>query len=136
MKLHDSLERARGHLESLDEARFDEIDFEWEGIHFHARSLKKGDDGGEIRLHAKLGQVYFTIEDELQRGLALERLFLNNRGVDGAYRMNRDGVVEFSSITTTDDHLAGAKLMSALTLILLESENHLRSLRAHLKPLD
>lgn len=136
MKLHDSLERAKGHLASIEDAHFDEINFDWEGIHFHAQSVAKGSNGGEIRLNATLGRVYYTIEDELQRAMALERLFVSNRGIDGAYKLDRSGTVAFSSITTTNDHLSGAGLMSALTVILLESENHLRALRAHLKPLD
>ncbi|WP_417449599.1 hypothetical protein [Kordiimonas sp.] len=135
MKLHETLEKVQGHLDNLDNPQFDKIDFEWEGIKFHAYA---GDDadGGKIYLSAKLGKLYFSIEDSVQRTMAIERIYATNRGIDGAYRIEKNGTISFNSITSTDKMLTGAGLMGALTLILLESETHLRALRAHLKPQD
>ena len=136
MKLYEKLDRVQGHLDSLDNPQFDCIDFEWEGIKFHAVADRDADGAGTIHLSAKLGQLYFTVEDAAQRTMAIERVYATNRGIDGAYRIEKNGHVSFNSVTRTDTQLAGSDLMGALTLILLESETHLRSLRAHLKPLE
>lgn len=134
MKLNEQLAKAEQQLEGLEEQGFEQLDFEWEGIKFHAASTNAGSDN-LITLKATLGRLYFTVEDKAQRAMALDRLFANNRAIDGAYHIGTKGDIYFESSTKTGDHLKGAKLMSALTVILLESEKHLRALRAHLKPI-
>ncbi|WP_417456917.1 hypothetical protein [Kordiimonas sp.] len=136
MKLHETLDKVQGHLDSLEDQQFDQIDFEWEGIRFHAVADSANGSGGKIELSAKLGRLYFTVEDAGQRTMAIERVYATNRGIDGAYRIEKNGEVSFRSVTETDAQLTGSALMSALTLILLESETHLRALRSHLKPLE
>ncbi len=138
MKLNTSIDEIETHLETIEAPSFDHLDFEWEGIRFQAASASTSasqDGGGEIRLRGKLGQLYFTVEDPIQRTSAIEQVYATNRGIDGAYKIDREGVVHFESVTITDEHLTGSDLMSALTLILLEAETHLRLLRAHLKAL-
>jgi hypothetical protein len=136
MKLHETLDKVQGHLDSLDDPQFDRIDFEWEGIKFHAMADRDTDGAGVIHLSAKLGRLYFTVEDAAQRTMAIERVYATNRGIDGAYRIEKNGEISFNSVTRTEHQFAGSELMGALTLILLESETHLRALRAHLKPLE
>lgn len=133
MDLDQSIDKIEDHLESLDTPSFDTIDFDWEGIRFHA-AARGASSGGEIRIKARMGSLYYTIEDPVQRSLAIERVYATNRGIDGAYRIDNKGNVHFESVTTTDGTVTGTDLMSALTVILLESETHLRGLRAHLKP--
>lgn len=135
MKLHESLERVQGHLENLDEPMFDRLDFEWEGIQFHAAAEDGSDGAGTIRLRASLGRLYFTVENAAERTMAIERVYSTNRGIDGAYAISPKGDVTYQSVTVTNQPLKGNDLLGALTLILLESETHLRALRSHLKPL-
>jgi len=135
MKLNETLDKAKGQLSALDEMKFDHLEFDWEGIRFHASADDDTSGGGKIHLKAELGRLFFTVEDSLQRSLAIERLYSTNRQIDGKYRIGKKGDISFRSITKTEDHLRGQSLLSALTLILLESENHLRALRSHLKPL-
>jgi len=134
MKLNQKLAEAQEQLDSLEDQGFDHLDFEWEGIKFQAASTANR-TANLITLKASLGRLYFTIEDQAQRGMALERLFASNRAIDGRFTIGKQGDIHFKSDTKTGEHLTGAKLMSALTVILLESEKHLRALRAHLKPL-
>jgi hypothetical protein len=134
MKINETLEQAKGQLEKVDDTQFDQLDFEWEGIRFHAKADNDTQNGTHISIKANLGRLFLTIEDPNQRAMALERLYSTNRGIDASYSVGNQGKVSFESITTTDEKLIGADLMSALTLILLESENHLRALRSHLKP--
>lgn len=136
MKLHESLEKVKGHLESIDDPTFDQIEFDWEGIRFNAAADGSSDGGGTIRLDAKLGRLYFTVENAAERTMAIERVYSSNRGIDGAYKINKKGDVTFHSVTATSKQLKGNDLVGALTLILLESETHLRALRSHLKPLE
>lgn len=136
MKLHESLEKVKGHLESIEDAAFDQLEFEWEGIHFHAAADETHGGGGKIRLDAKLGRLYFTVENAAERTMAIERVYSTNRGIDGAYKISKKGDVTFHSVTATNQQLKGNDLVGALTLILLESETHLRALRSHLKPID
>ncbi len=133
MKLHQKLETAKAHLESLEDQGFDRLDFEWEGIKFHAASKSAGGSTC-IQLKADLGRLYFTIEDKDQRALALERYYAASRAIDGRYQIGEKGDIHFENVTLTQNHLKGSKLISALTVILLESGNHLRALRSHLKP--
>lgn len=135
-KLQESLDKVEGHLAALDEQQFDHIAFDWEGIHFKAVSEAMRDGTSRVRLNASLGRLYFTIENAANRAMAIERLYSNNRSVDGAYSVGERGDVHFSSITTTPALLRGKDLMAALTTILLQSETHLRTLRSHLKPLN
>lgn len=135
MKLSDTLTKAQDQLEALDDLKFDHLEFDWEGIRFHAAADSSHSGGGQIYLKADLGRLYFTVEDSMQRSMAIERLFDTNRQIDGRYEIGKKGDVSFKSITKTEEHLKGTNLMSALTLILLEAESHLRALRAHLKPL-
>lgn len=134
--LDETLDRIEGHLEAVEAPAFDTLDFDWEGIHFHATSREGAAGASDIRLHGKLGRLFFTIEDPVQRASAIERVYATNRGIDGAYRIDRKGFVHFESVTTTDTVLKGNALMSALTLILLEAETHLRALRSHLKAIN
>ncbi|TNE62072.1 MAG: hypothetical protein EP335_13895 [Alphaproteobacteria bacterium] len=136
MKLQDKLAKVQGHLERLEDPAFDQLDFDWEGIQFHARAEEEHDGGGKIHLSATLGRLYFTVENAAQRAMAIERVYTTNRGIDGAYQISRTGDVRFNSVTLTDQPLTGSALMGALTLILLEAETHLRALRSHLKPLN
>lgn len=135
MKLSDTLTKAKDQLQSLDDRKFDHLDFDWEGIRFHASADASKLGGGQIHLKADLGRLYFTVEDSVQRSMAIERLYSTNRQIDGTYAIGKKGDVSFRSVTATDQHLRGANLLSAITLILLEAENHLRALRAHLKPI-
>lgn len=135
MKLSETLNKAKTQLDSLDDVKFDHLEFDWEGIRFHAAADASKTGGGQIHLKAELGRLYFTVEDALQRSMAIERLYSTNRQIDGRYKIGKKGDVSFKSVTNTAEHLKGTHLMSALTLILLEAENHLRALRAHLKPL-
>ena len=134
MKLHKSIQDIHGHLANIDDPPFDKIDFEWEGIHFQAKSHAEAGQHGRIQLRANLGRLYYTIEDQAQRAMAIERLYATNRGIDGAYHIDAKGNVLFESVTTTDTRMTGTDLMGALTLILLEAETHLRALRTHLAP--
>jgi hypothetical protein len=133
MKLHKKLDEAQKQLESIEEQSFDHLDFEWEGISFQAASTAETAGNASIHLKATLGRLYFTVEDEAQRAMALERLFTNNRVIDGLYKIDKKGDIHFSNTTKTESHLTGSKFMSALTVILLEAEKHLRALRTHLK---
>jgi hypothetical protein len=136
MKLHESLEKIQGHLDTLDEPSFDQLEFEWEGITFHAAAGSQTGGAGSIRLVAKLGRLYYTVENAAERTMAIERVYATNRGIDGAYHISSKGDVSFQSVTMTNQPLRGNDLLGALTLILLESETHLRALRSHLKPLS
>jgi len=136
MKLHESLQKVKGHLESLEEAAFDQLEFDWEGIKFHAAADTDANGGGLIKLNAKLGRLYFTVENAAERTMAIERVYSTNRGIDGAYSISKKGDVTYHSVTATSQKLKGNDLVGALTLILLESESHLRALRSHLKPIE
>jgi len=134
MKLNQKIDDAQKQLDALDQKSFDKLDFDWEGINFHAASHTKDNGSHSIQLKATLGRLYFTVEDQNQRAMALERLFANNRAIDGSYQIGKKGDIYFENRTETESHLTGTALMTALTIILLESENHLRALQAHLKP--
>ncbi|WP_286831112.1 MULTISPECIES: hypothetical protein [Kordiimonas] len=133
MKLHESLQKVKGHLDSLDDPAFDQLEFDWEGIKFHATADTGQDGAGIIKLDAKLGRLYFTVENAAERTMAIERVYSTNRGIDGAYKISKTGDVTYHSVTATNQKLQGNDLVGALTLILLESESHLRALRSHLK---
>jgi len=134
MKLNQKIDEAQKQLETLEQKSFDKLDFSWEGIDFHAASITKSGDNHSIHLKATLGRLYFTVEDKNQRAMALERLFTNNRQVDGNYQIGKKGDIRFENHTKTKSHLAGTEFMVALTIILLDCETHLRALQAHLKP--
>ncbi|MBL4790876.1 MAG: hypothetical protein JKY60_18095 [Kordiimonadaceae bacterium] len=133
MKLNTKLSEAQSHLDAIEEQSFDNLDFEWEGIHFNAAAKTARGGISSIELKAELGRLYFTVEDKNQRAMALERIFATNRTIDGRYSIGDKGDISFRSTTHTDAHTTGSALISALTIILLEAENHLRALRSHLK---
>lgn len=133
MKLQESLDKVEDHLSKLDEQKFDKIAFEWEGISFKAVTEKIADDLNQIKLDARLGRLFYTIEDAAQRAMAIERLSSNNRSTDGAYSISKQGEVFFKSLTTSKEALLGTDLLNAVTVILLQSGSHLRSLKSHLK---
>lgn len=66
--------------------------------------------------------------------MAIERLYSNNRAVDGAYSVDNSGQVLFQCLTKTQEKLVGKALVTAVTTILLQTETHLRTLKSHLKP--
>ncbi len=134
MKLEHSITRAEQHLEGLENQQFDQIAFNWEGIRFDVATGNGRDGTFEVQLHGVVGRLYYTIENAEHRTMAIERLYLNNRKIDGAYSVNGQGEVHFSSLTTTREKLLGNDLLVALTTILMQAESHLRTLRAHLKP--
>ncbi len=134
MKLQESLDKVQGHLQTLEDQAFVQLEFEWEGIKFHA-ATECYEDGGKVFLNARMGQLYFTAENAEQRTMAMERIYATNRGIDGKYDISKKGEVSFSSTTLTQHQLKGSELMGALTLILLESETHIRALKSHLKPI-
>jgi len=134
MKLNQKISQAVQHLDRVENQQFDHLDFEWENIKFQAASTKDVDGTNNIRLKASLGRLHFTVEDKNNRAMALERLFTTNMAIDGTYEIDKKGDINFSNITHTDTHKTGVNLMSALTVILLEAEIHLRALKAHLKP--
>ena len=133
MKLQDQLDKVESHLQTLEDQKFDQLSFDWEGIRFKASSEDKS-DGGLIRLQANLGRLYFTIENSAHRTMAIERLYSNNRSVDGAYSVDANGQVLFQCLTKTNQKLVGKALVTAVTTILLQTETHLRTLKSHLKP--
>ena len=133
--LSDSVSRAEKNLTKLEKTAADSLDFIWEGISFDAKSNASPDGSAIIRLKARIGQIFYSVEDPIQRAAAVDCISKTNRGIDGRYNLHRSGEVSFESATTTDKHLLGADLMGAVTLILLEAESHLRTLRSHLKPL-
>ena len=132
MKLAEKIADASGALARADQANFERLEFDFEGMSLHAESVNKS-GAGEIIVTATLGRLYFTIENANNRILAIERIRSTNRGIDGAYRIDRDGTVHFECRTATDNHVTGDKLMSALTLIVLEAEPHLRAIHSNLK---
>lgn len=134
MELKTKLERAEKHLASLDEQEIEHLDFNWEGISFTANTKTLASGKGQIELSATLGQLFFTIEDPGQRTMALERLFQTNRDIDGVYTISPNGTIHYKSRTECNSRISARNLMEALTVILLEGESHLRSIKAHLKP--
>ncbi len=134
MKLQESLDQVESHLKTIDEQQFDHLSFEWEDINFIVAAEQCRDGRAQIRLNANLGQLYYTIENSAHRTMAIEKLYSNNRSVDGAYSINERGDVLFQSLTTTNEKLTGTRLLEALTTILLQAEGHLRALKSHLKP--
>lgn len=136
MKLKTKLEKAEKHLASLDEREIEHLDFNWEGISFTASTEISNNGKGEIELSATLGQLFYTIEDSAQRAMALERLFQTNRDIDGVYTISPNGTIGYKSKTECQAPISAQNLMEALTVILLEGENHLRSIKAHLKPVN
>lgn len=134
MKLAEKITVASKALAKVEETAFDQLDFDFEGILVKAVSKPSG-SGGEVLVSANLGRLYYTAEKADQRTMALERISSTNRGIDGAYRIDRESSVHFESRTATDTFVKGDRLLSALTLIILEAEPHLRGISAHLKPL-
>ena len=134
MKLEQSITQAEQYLESLEGRKFDRIAFDWEGIRFNATTEKRRDGTFEVQLHAILGRLYYTAENAAHRTSAIERLFTNNRKIDGAYSIDGQGEVHFNSLTTTREKPLGDDLLAALATILIQAEGHLRTLKAHLKP--
>lgn len=133
MKLQESLEKVETHLSTLDQQNFDQVSFEWEGINFKAAIEKLASGMTRIALDAKLGRLYFTIEDAAHRAIAIERIYSNNRATDCAYSLKKNGEVFFKNLTTTAQKLNAQDLYAAITIILLESGTHIRALKAHLK---
>jgi len=134
MKLSQKIDQANLQLGALEDKAFAGLDFDWEGIKFHVASDTDAAGSHRIQLNATLGRLYFTVEDKNQRAMALDRLFTINRTIDGLYAIGKNGDIHFKSATKTDNRLKGTQLMSALTIILLEAESHLRAIQAHLKP--
>ena len=135
MELAEKLQSVEGQLQKLDEQQFSRLDFQWEGIAFLASSSAH-DGGGVIKLTASIGRLFYTIEDASARAESIEKIFAINRGIDGAYKIDKKGIVHFECVTLTDTVLTGSDLINALTLILLEGESHLRALRTYLRPID
>ena len=133
--LQQTVEQAQSQLERLEERQFDSIDFDWEGIRFHATAKSSINGKPVIHLKAVIGSLFYTVEDGKARSRAISGIYKNNRGIDGSYKLLRSGEVHFESMTRTDDLLRGTDLMSALTLILLEAEPHLLEMRSNLKPI-
>ena len=133
MKILEQIDSASERLDSITDSEITTLDFQWQGIRFHA-TAKKAAEGGLVILNATLGQLFYTVEDDTQRTMAIERVYASNRAIDGAYSVGHDGKVQYNSVTQTKTLLKGQELMTALTVIMLESEAHLRALRAHLKP--
>lgn len=131
MKLAEKLETATNVITRAEGSDFDRIDFDFEGITLHAFSEKK-EKGGHIHLKAQLGRLFYTIEDSDRRTMAIERIKSANRGIDGAYSIDRHSTVHFQSLTGTDEYVVGDHLVKVLTLIILEAEPHLRSIKHHL----
>ena len=133
MKLQDSLDKVERHLSQLDAKKFDKIIFEWEGITFNAAIEKIAEGVNRIKFSAKLGRLFYTIEDAAQRSNAIERLYSSNRATDGAYMITKNGEVFFHSLTKIPKTMLGNELLEAITLILLQSGAHLKLLRSFLK---
>lgn len=133
MKLHDSIAKVETHLTTLDQQEFDQVAFQWHGITFNVASEESEVSGAKIILNARLGRLFYTIENAADRAMAIERLYANNRVSDGAYSISKDGSVYFTSQTQTDTQAKGQALVTAVTVILLQAGNQLRSLQAHLK---
>ena len=133
MKLNEHLSKAETHLDSLGDHEISNFDFNWEGIQFHAAAVENGEGASFITVDGTLGRLFYTIEDKNQRAMAIDQLYSTNRKIDGKYSISPRGDVSFSSVTKTDDTKSGSELMTAVTVILLEAERHLRALRTHLK---
>lgn len=133
MKLDQSFDLAIDQFNQVEEPSFEGISFDWEGIPFKASTNEQAGGRTEIRLHADLGRLYFTAENADQRTMAIEQISTANRSIDGAYSYTKRGEVFFENLTTANGNLSGNELMSAITVILLESGNHLRLLRSLLK---
>ncbi len=84
-------------------------------------------------MNARLGRLFYTIENAADRAMAIERLSTNNRVTDGAYSIGKDGSIYFKNQTGTDTLAKGEHLLAAVTVILLQTGNQLRSLQTHLK---
>jgi hypothetical protein len=133
MKLHESISKVETHLATLDEQEFDKIDFQWHGIIFNVVAMENETSGAKITLSARLGRLFYSVENADNRAMAIERLYANNRISDGAYSIGKDGCVHFKSHTKTDVLTKGQNLVAAVTVILLQAGNQLRSLQSHLK---
>ncbi len=136
MKLQENISKVEGHLQKLEDQQFNHLSFEWEGIRFKAVSEDTSDGSGIIRLKAELGRLYYTIENAAHRTMAIERVYSNNRSIDGAYTVDGNGSIVFRCVTKTDKKFVGKALVLALTKILLQAETHLRTLKSHLKSIE
>lgn len=111
-----------------------QFDFLWEGCAFTALVLPLDDGTSDILLKGAVGRLYFTIEDADKRQTGLSRLRRLNRAIDGSYRISSNGDIQFESITSAPGALIGDDLLSAVTLVVLEAEAHMKEVRDLLKP--
>ncbi|WP_262695362.1 hypothetical protein [Kordiimonas aquimaris] len=133
MKLQESLDKVEQHLSKLDNQSFDRISFRWENIPFNAVVEKASEGLSHIKLDAKLGRLFYTIENAELRTAAVKCLYSTNRKTDASYKIAKNGEVFFHSLTKTSKTLAGKNLMEAITVILLQSGSQLQLLNSQLK---
>ena len=132
-QINSALEHANEYISASNVPQFDSINFDWHGMTFSASSDAFGTNSGRIKLSAVIGRLYFTIEDERLRNESVKQIYQNNRSIDGSYKLEKDGTVTFSSLTLMDNKVRGSDFIKALTMIMLESNIHLKKIRAYLK---
>lgn len=120
-------------ITDLNVPQFDTLDFVWNNMQFKASCDKFGSNGGAVKLAATVGRLYYTVEDKRLRTESIKQLFRSNHNIDGTYKLERDGSVSFTSLTTVKEKISGPALLKALTVILMESSEHLNNLRSYLK---
>lgn len=113
--------------------QFDSIDFVWNGINFSASSEPFGTTGGIIKLSAVLGRLYYTVENENLRNDSVQKIQQFNRTSDANYKLESDGTVSYSSLTTSVKKVRGQDLVQTLTMILLDFTPQLKSLKSSLR---
>ena len=133
MQLSEKIQQAEHSIEAAEDQQFDHIHFTWENIDFKASTRAYDDNACYIDIQADLGRLFYTIENTADRTMGLERIYSTNRVIDGSYKIDRNGRVSFKNATRTQTHTKGKELLSAVTVILMEAEPHLRSIKSHLK---
>lgn len=132
-EINASLDKAHEVLSASKESKINSLDFDWSDMKFSATSDSFGSNGGKIKLSAKIGRLYFTVENERLRTESIKIIHQNNRKIDGKFSLERDGSVTFASLTTLSTKVLGDDFVKAVTMIMLESREQFKTLRSYLK---
>ena len=131
-KLNTAIKSIKQHLENLESHTMKAVNFKWNDVNYSAQKTDVNDIPA-IKLTAKLGRLYLTVENGKKRDAAIKKLLGFKSKYSNNFSLHKDNRVTFEAITTYKNDISNGDYMTILAITLFDCEHKISALKNNLK---
>ncbi len=131
-ELNTVVESIKQHLKNLESHTMKTVNFKWNDVNYSALKTDVNDIPA-IKLTAKLGRLYLTVENGKKRDVAIKKILESQSKHSKNFSLYKDNRVTFETTTTYKNDISNGDYMTILAITLFDCEHQILDLKNYLK---